>query len=296
MTPAPHSPPTPAPPFVSGVLPGGQDLLPLLLEFLRGCERSGVLWVETPHGAATLHHDRGTLTHIAYQTQVGENALAVLMQVDTDCPFRFESGPAAPERSVHTSLGHLLMSAAQLLDEGRAPALGSGTVPNPAGMVAPAPLPAIDPDLLPVLRAPLQDLALGPGERAALARIDGRTSAADLARESGLELPVLLGALARAVQAGAVELQPPLMNPQWWAEVLRQTHAAAPKRSGEVVTAALARVGAAPGRVPVTLGRALLRAVEDELGPEGSAPRTAFRQASFRLRQMVSNANGRLDD
>jgi len=288
--------------ILTGMLLEDDHSLPMLLDYLHQCERTGVLTLHTLQGGAQLCYDAGQLIHAAFQGHVGVAAVATLMQVTARSPFTFHAQPPGAVRSVTIPLGHLLMQAAQLLDENRAPELAAHavedgsltipdvTVPAPSPVVVP-PCPIIAFDDVPALGATGVS-GKSPEEQRLLAAITGRRSVGDLARALNMNVDELCVQLMPLLKRGAVVLTPPLMHAQFWRETLRLVNAVAGKDGDAVLAQAVRSVGAAPGMVPVAKSRAFLRALEDGLGAPGSTRRISFLRSCYQLRQMTLNATG----
>ncbi|WP_165795435.1 DUF4388 domain-containing protein [Deinococcus koreensis] len=321
MTGAPPSHPT----ILSGLLLPGDNSLPMLLDYLHQCERNGALLIHTAHGPAHLYFQAGQLLHAQFQGHAGLPAIAVLMQVQDQAAFTFQLNRDSPERSITTTLGHLLMNAAQILDEGHAPPLdltpattappgapapaapATGTyAPPPAGPpdeapVSPTPAapgePEITYDLVPALLFSAEQLGAGSdAHRRLLRAVNARRSVADLARHSGLSLDEVTRLLRLHLTRGEVTLGPPLLHQKFWIELLRLTNTVAGKEGDQIIQDALKRIGAAPGAIPVGRGRAFLKTVEQGVGEAGSARRVAFSRGCYQLRMMILNATNTTEE
>ncbi|WP_309572471.1 DUF4388 domain-containing protein [Deinococcus sp.] len=272
--------------ILTGMLLEDDHSLPMLLDYLHQCERTGVLTLHTPQGSAQLWHDGGQLIHAVFQGHAGVAAVATLMRVTARSPFTFQSRPADAPRSVTIPLGHLLMQAAQLLDENRAPELAVPAAPDV--IISFEDVPALG-----VAGTGMVDTGVpGPQEERLLAAITGRRSVGDLARDLQLSVDELCAQLTPLLERGAVVLTPPLMHAQFWRETLRLVDAVAGKDGDAVLAQATRSVGAVPGMIPVAKSRAFLRALENGLGVVGSARRTSFSRSCYQLRQMTLNATG----
>lgn len=316
---------SPHPTILSGLLLPGDNSLPMLLDYLHQCGRSGALLIHTAHGPAQLYFQEGQLQHAHFQQHAGLHAIAVLMQVQDQAVFTFQLDRGSPEVSITTSLGHLLMNAAQILDEGHAPALEPSApgaahaapeeappgralvappVPAPAPATASAPVtasepaePAITYDLVPALLVPPEQLTPGSdAHRRLLSAVNARRSVSDLARQTGLGLDEVTRLLRLHLSRAELTLGPPLLHQKFWIELLRLTNTVAGKDGDRIIQEALKRIGAVPGAIPVGRGRVFLQSVEQGIGAPGSPRRVAFSQGSYQLRMMILNATNTTEE
>ncbi|GHF43522.1 hypothetical protein HNQ07_001970 [Deinococcus metalli] len=299
--------PSPTATILTGLLLPGDNSLPMLLDYLHQCGRTGALLIHTPYGMARVYFDEGQLHHAAFQQHTGLHAIAVLMQVHDRAAFMFQLDQRTADRSITTSLGHLLMNAAQILDEGHAPPLDTTATPDAGGAttaqpstppVALAPsVPDIGYDLVPALTVTMS--ALGPvddAHRHLLSLINARRSVAELARATRLNLDEVTALLRPFVMRGEITLGPPLLHQTFWIELLRLMNTVAGKDGDRIIADALRRVDASPGAIPIARGRAFLQGIEQDLGPVGSPRRTAFGRGTYRLRMMILNATNTTEE
>ena len=173
-------------------LTGSLAQLPLvdLLKMLAAGGQTGRLELSSGLDQGELYLHQGELVHAECDMQVGEPAFARLVQWPNG-HFRFDQGAAAPQRSIEKPLDRLMADSARAASEREAI---RRVVPNM--------------DAIPRLarKAPGPTVTIEGVDWELLAVIDGRSTAADLAADLGIEDIDLARTLYRLKLGGLIEM------------------------------------------------------------------------------------------
>jgi hypothetical protein len=174
-----------------------QFSLPDIVQFLSAASKTGKLGLVHESGSeGSIFFDQGVVVHAKVGERDGEEAFFELVRW-RDGDFEFEPDEAAPRKSVQQHSTILLMEGARRSDEW---GLLSEEIP--------------DTNLIPEFVSPDENqtgkqVTLNTSEWMILAKIDGRRSLKDIARESGLSEYHICRLLYPLVRNGLIRLSEP---------------------------------------------------------------------------------------